>query len=346
MSNDLKIVIRMPNWLGDAVMALPAIEQIREHYRAARITAMCLTSIEPLLKDVKAIDSIMPFVKPSGWLHRRQHSDIIAPLAAEAFDLGVLFTNSLSSSWWFWRAGVKKRIGFGGQGRSLLLTDVVALPKDAQQMHQVQLYKELLRPLNICPSNSKPHLEVSEEELATAREELIQCGWDGSSGLIGINPAAAFGPAKCWLPERFEQLTMKLIDETRFTMVYFGDASSKTRVDQICSRFSDRVVNLAGKTTLRQMICTIAICDLFLSNDSGPMHIAAAENVALVALFGSTSDIRTSPCGQGKIKIIHKHVECSPCYKRVCPIDFRCMKRIEVEEVYAALLQLWHEKNG
>jgi heptosyltransferase-2 len=120
-----------------------------------------------------------------------------------------------------------------------------------------------------------------------------------------------------------------------------GDRNGAPLVNDICSGFPERVINLAGKTNLRELMALIQSCSIILTNDSGPMHIAAAFDIPLLALFGSTNDTTTGPYGK-HAKVIHKHVECSPCYKRVCPIDFRCMKRIEVDEVYQELQCLIH----
>ena len=159
--------------------------------------------------------------------------------------------------------------------------------------------------------------------------------------LIGINPGAAYGSAKCWLPERFKELSLKLLKDSKIKLLYFGDQGGAPVVDEICKNLpSDRVVNLATKTTLRELMAFIDACDLFLTNDSGPMHMAAALCTPLLALFGSTSAIATGPYLTGEI--IHKQVACSPCYRRECPIDFRCMKQITVDEVYQKLIDIIH----
>jgi len=165
----------------------------------------------------------------------------------------------------------------------------------------------------------------------------------GKDIIIGINPGAAYGTAKCWLPDRFIEITKKILELPHTYVIYFGDAAASPLIKTLAEPFSERVINMAAKTSLRELMALIHCCSAFLTNDSGPMHIAAALKTPLLALFGSTSEIKTGPYLKGRV--IHKNVECSPCYKRVCPIDFRCMKRIEVSEVYNELMDILKE-NG
>jgi heptosyltransferase II len=333
------IIIRMPNWLGDLVMATPVLEDLRHHWPEANLTAMCQSNVAPLLKYDPHVNEIFSYRRPSGWIHRQQHWDIIESIRHGEYDLGILLTNSFSSAWWFWRGKVKSRIGYATNLRSLLLTKAVSFPRTKESQHLVLTYKMLLEPLGISLSNTSPQLYVSEEEMETAKETLRKYGAiQGKHRIVGINPGAAYGSAKCWLPERFVALTELLLENPDFRIVYFGDPAGAPLVNDICKKFPEQVINLAGKTTIRELIALIKASTVFLTNDSGPMHIAAALKTPLLALFGSTSDIKTGPYQTGKV--IHKHVECSPCYKRVCPIDFRCMKRIEVQEVYRELLAL------
>lgn len=332
------IIVRMPNWLGDVVMATPVLADLRHHWPNAKITAMCQSNVAGLLKHDPHIDELFSFKRPSGWLHREHYRNILLPLRHGDYDLGILLTNSLSSALWFWRGHVRNRLGFTGNLRYFFLDKAIPFPQNLQKQHLVLTYKALLQPLGIHPSETSPALYLSEDEINTARELLRKQGVHDQDIVIGINPGAAFGSAKCWLPERFQELTERLLADPRIRIVYFGDFAGTSLVNQICSQMPDRVINLAGKTSLRELVSLIKLCHIFLTNDSGPMHIAAALKTPLLALFGSTSAIKTGPYQHGTI--IHKHVSCSPCYQRTCPIDFRCMKEISVDEVYLALQKL------
>lgn len=336
------IIVRMPNWLGDLVMATPILADLRKHWKDADITAMCQCNVAGLLKHDPNIDELFSYHRPNGWIHRQQHLEIIEPLQNGKYDLGILLTNSFSSAWWFWRGNVRNRIGFSGNLRNFLLNKAVPFPKNKETQHLVLTYKELLKPLGIPISDTSPKLYVAPEEMNAAKELLAKFGIGiGKDVIIGINPGAAFGSAKCWLPDRFQAVSRRLLENPKVRILYFGDQAGTPLVNDICKDLPERVFNLAGKTSLRELMALISCCSIFLTNDSGPMHIAAALDIPLVALFGSTNDTKTGPYGIGKV--IHKHVECSPCYKRVCPIDFRCMTRIEVKEVYDEIEKLINE---
>lgn len=335
------IIVRMPNWIGDMVMATPILSDLRKAYPNARITAMCRAPVCDLLREDPEVDELFCFSKTSGFSRRNDKKNIIEKLRMGKYDLGILLTHSFSSAWWFWQGKVKTRLGYDCNGRRLLLTHQVPWPDNIDRQHLVLTYKMLLEPLGIPVSDTTPRLFLSEREVREAKQLLKQQGVRSESVVVGINPGATYGSAKCWLPERFREVTEKLLQDPRIVIVYFGDQATATLVKEICQGLPSRVINLAGLTSLRELASLISLCDVLLTNDSGPMHIADALGTKIVALFGSTSEIVTGPYRTGKV--IHKHVECSPCYQRTCPIDFRCMKRINAEEVYREIQQMLKE---
>ena len=331
------IIIRMPNWIGDFVMATPILSDVRKAFPKASITAMCRIGVCHLLEKDPDINEIFCFSKASGFNRRDSHRDLIEKIRRGKYDLGILLTNSFSSSWWFYRGSVTYRIGYRGNFRGFLLTHLFDPPSQLRKQHLSKTYKMLLSVLGIPVSKTAPRLYLTNQEIQGAKELLKQQGMQESDILIGINPAAAYGTAKCWLPDRFVEVAHKLLQNQKIHLVFFGDQESVPLIKSICRTLPARVINLAGLTSLRELASLISLCRVFLSNDSGPMHIADALGVPVVALFGSTNEIVTGPFS--KARVIHKHVACSPCYKRTCPIDFRCMKAIEVEEVYQQVLQ-------
>lgn len=336
-----KIIIRMPNWLGDLVMATPLLQDLRKRFPTSHITAMCQSNVAPLLQEDRALDEVLSFRKKSGWIHG-EHRKVVEALQYGDYDLGILTTNSFSSAWWFCRGKVKNRLGYAANFRSFFLNKAIPFPEEKEKQHLVITYKMLLIPLGIPVSDSPLCLTVSEEEKRAASETLRKYGVEvGRHTIVGINPGAAYGSAKCWLPERFSQVTKRLLNDSSLRILYFGDHHTAPLVNDICMGMPNSVVNLAGKTTIRELMAHISLCNAMLSNDSGPMHIAAALKTPLVALFGSTNEVKTGPYEHGTV--IHKHVDCSPCYQRVCPIDFRCMTRIEVDEVCEKILQAIQE---
>ncbi|QZA59363.1 lipopolysaccharide heptosyltransferase II [Candidatus Rhabdochlamydia porcellionis] len=331
------IIIRMPNWIGDFVMATPILSDMRRAFPKASITAMCRIGVCQLLEMDPDIDEIFCFSKSSGFNRRDRHRDLIEKIRQGKYDLGILLTNSFSSSWWFYQGHISYRIGYRGNFRSFLLTHPVNRPSQLRKQHLVKTYKMLLSALGIPVSKTEPRLYLAGREIQAAKELVKRQGVQESDILIGINPAAAYGSAKCWMPERFTKVAHKLLQNEKIHLVFFGDQESESLVKGICRTLPERAINLAGLTSLRELAGLISLCRVFLSNDSGPMHIADALQVPVVALFGSTNEIVTGPFSQGRV--IHKHVVCSPCYKRTCPIDFRCMRAIEVEEVYQQVVQ-------
>jgi len=332
-----QIVVRMPNWLGDAVMGTPIVEDIKKDNPQAHLTVLCHSGIKSLLEANPHIDDFIAFSRDKKNSPQEKRR-IFEALREKKFDAGLLLTRSFSSAWWFFRGGVKNRIGFNDHFRKFLLTHPQTVPENEEYEHQVITYKKLLLPLGINPSQTSPSLHLLPDEIDQAIKALEGFGILTKEHLvIGVNPGAAFGSAKCWLPERFVELNRRLLQTPHVRLLYFGDATGKPLVDDICSHFGPRVVNLAGKTSLRSFMAYLSICNCLVTNDSGPMHVAAALKTPLVAIFGSTNEIKTGPYASGTI--IHKHVACSPCYKRKCPIDFRCMKSITVDDVFNAILQ-------
>lgn len=338
LPNPSNIIVRAPNWIGDAVMGTPIFTDLKAHFPNAALTVMCKPSIGTLLQNNPYIDELFIFKRQSGWISHVHQPDIIEPLQFGKYDLGILLTNSFSSAWWFWRGNVQNRIGYKGNLRNFLLNIALPFPENLENQHQVLTYKMLLQPLNIPISNTLPEVFVSEDELINAKLLLSEFNVTTEHILIGINPGAAYGSAKCWPPNRFKALAKKLVENSNIRVIFFSDQAGAALVNDICSEMPESVINLAAKTSLRELMALIKTCNVFITNDSGPMHIASALGIPLIALFGSTSEIKTGPYNGGKV--IHKHVECSPCYKRSCPIDFRCMNQIEVNEVYNETLKL------
>lgn len=335
MDTPQNILVRMPNWIGDLIMATPVLTDLRRAFPKASITAMCRSPLSDLLKKDEAIDELFCFTKPKNGFERREQRDIIAKIQAGKYETGILLTHSFSSAWWFWQGKVKRRIGFSAHFRKVLLTDPLTFPKEKE--HEVITYKRVLGPLGVPISQTAPRLFVSPEEVEESKQLLHQRGFVKGSRLIGINPGAAYGSAKCWPPERFKALAMRLLLETDAYIVFFGDATTAPMVKEIAQGLPEKVIDLAGVTSLRELACIIKDCDVLVTNDSGPMHIGAAFGVPLVAIFGSTDDQLTGPYGQAH-NVINKRVKCSPCFKRVCPIDFACMKQIDVDEVVERVL--------
>lgn len=325
------IIVRLPNWLGDAVMATAVLSALREQWPKAQITAMISEGLAPLLEKDPRIDELLRFKRSRGFFRRFEERQIVQRLQEGHYDLGILLTGSFSSAWWFYRASIPRRAGFAVHARRWLLTDPVPLPENYKKQHLVKSYLQIVEHLGVPKKERAPKLYISATEKEQADQVMKAFKASGGSFVIGINPTAAFGPAKCWPQERFRELARELLNEPLVTLVFFAEKASHAYVEEIIKGLSARAINMAGRTTLRELMALMASCNLFITNDSGPMHLASALSVPLIALFGSTSDEMTGPYGGGTV--IHKRVGCSPCFLRECPLDFRCMKAITVADV-------------
>ncbi|MBN1830061.1 MAG: lipopolysaccharide heptosyltransferase II, partial [Deltaproteobacteria bacterium] len=212
--------------------------------------------------------------------------------------------------------------------------------KNVRRIHQTRYYLEMLNGLGLNPYEEPPAIEISERDSSTADEFLRRRGFDSPRVFAGIAPGAAFGPAKMWFPDRFAAVAQGLIDRLGVSILLFGSASDRPAAETIGKALSGTVVNLAGETTLDEAIALMARCSLFVSNDSGLMHLVAALGIPVVALFGSTDPAVTAPQGK-RLRVIYKNPSCGPCLKKQCPGDFRCMKSISTEEVLAEAIDLF-----
>ncbi len=324
------ILIRLPNWIGDAVMTSPVIHGVQERFSSSRITLMGKESICSLFYKDPAVNAFICLDK------KQSTKELFFELTNKQFDWALLLTNSFSSAWLLYRAKIPYRFGFSKDMRKWLLTDSLPYPKEKMKIHHIELYQKLLHPFGI---NKKrlPKLYLCEQEKRGAQDFLDKCEVFQDQILLGVNPTAAFGSSKCWPEHRFRHLAEKLLEHENIIIFFFGDPASEDKVRHISHDLGPRCFDLAGKTSLRQLMSLIDRCDLLLSNDSGPMHMADALGTRVVALFGSTSPEATGPLQHARV--LKKNVECSPCFKRECPIDFRCMMSLGVEEVYQTIFE-------
>jgi heptosyltransferase-2 len=338
-----RIAVRMPNWLGDAIMATPVIDQIKQLWPQCELTLLGPTSINQIFQsDPRVSHTIALDSKSRKFQTYFPWSNLNCKLRREGFELIILLTNSFSSAWQAFLAQSSYTVGFIQDARSYLLTHPVDFPLRYKDQHLVLTYQHLLKAVSVkakdLPSRV-PQLLISDENKAQSALRMQKMAQ--GKKIIGLNPSSAYGPAKEWPLERFRKLAQEL-EHHGYSVVVFGEASSYEKGNFICQGLS-HAFNLAGKTTLKEFLGLLNSCDLVVANDSGPMHLAAALHKPLVALFGSTDDRITGPYQTGKV--IHKRVTCSPCFLRHCPIDFRCMKSIEVDEVKNLILDLLEKNN-
>lgn len=346
-----RLLVRGPNWIGDAVMSEPALAALRELFPTAEITLLVKPAIAELLRRHPALHRILVYEDPGRHAGITGKWTLAGTLRRLRFDLAILFQNAFEAALLTFLAGIPRRCGYATDGRSFLLSDPIAVPERTKIGHQVQYYLDLLGPLGSERPAGPPRLFLSDEEEQAMDRRLVEAGVAESDFLVGLNPGSSYGGAKRWLPERFAETADRLIREEgarsgrRVRVVIVGAWGEEALGRAIADRMQIKPVQLSGRTTIRELMAAIKRCELFLTNDTGPMHIATACGVPVVALFGPTDSRTTSPFGSGHTIVRHP-VECSPCLLRECPIDHRCMTRISVDEVYeAAVKQLESQKS-
>ena len=331
-SSTKKILIRATNWIGDAVMSLPALRAVRRKYPEAEIVALARPWVADLYEGESSIDRVIPLEGAVGLHDFNIKGKLVRRLRAEAFDLAVLLPNSFESAALVRLAGVTRIIGYARDGRSALLTDAIARPgRGDLPEHERFYYLELLRRaglIDAIPDVPEIRLEGLGEARKRGERDFAHAGL--RMPVIGVSPGAAYGSAKRWLPERFAESAAQLAAAHGASVAVFGSAAEKdlcAQVAAVCGGY-----NFAGDTTLREFIDMTAACSVFLTNDSGAMHIAAAAGIPSVTIFGPTNEFGTGPLGP-LARIVREPVDCQRCMKRKCPIDHRCMTRVTAEQV-------------
>jgi lipopolysaccharide heptosyltransferase II len=372
-SDQKRILIRGVNWIGDAVMTTPALMRLREKFPGAHIALLTPEKLRELWTNHPAVDEIIS-IAPGENIFA-----IAKKLHAESFDLALVLPNSSRSAIEIFLAGIPKRIGYARPWRNFFLTQAVTPRADAVKMrkrsvgeirklvaqpeiqianrksqaanpsaHQIHDYLHLAAALGASPEPLAPQLFVTPEDIKIVDSRFLsplRCGWDnagfGTLPLMGICPRAEYGPAKRWPIENFVEVVRKMREHGKFQWLLFGGKADIEFGWEFNRLVGGGVCSLAGKTSLRELMALLKLCRVLLTNDTGPMHVAAALGTPVVAIFGSTSPELTGPISSNELRhqILKSDAPCSPCFLRECPIDFRCMNGISVERVVEAVLQ-------
>lgn len=336
-----RILVRAPNWLGDAVMCLPALRALRRRFPNSYLAVQARAWVAELYAREGYVDGVMVCPPARGGAHwPAERWRAARELRRGRFDMAVLFPNSFESALLVWLARIPRRIAYNRDGRGLLLTDRIRLPAAGEiPKHERFYYLELLRRAGLMPDGAGGLSSGVEDALLEAAPEARRAGLRRfaelglKSPVVGVSPGAAYGGAKRWLPESFAEAAAALAQGG--AVAVFGSRSEACIAEVVLSRLRALRVeawNFAGQTTLAEFMNLAAACSVFLTNDSGAMHVAAALGVPTVAIFGATDPEATGPVGPA-VRIVREPVECSPCFLRECPIDHRCMQRVSPERV-------------
>jgi len=360
--------VRGVNWLGDAVMTTPALQRLREALPETHIALLTRAKLADLWHGHPALNEVIR-IEPG-----ESMPALARRLRAGRFDTALVLPNSPRSALEMWLAGIPRRIGYDRPWRNLFLTDVIPTwpghvkmrkptarqirllvddphahtpfrpPLESHQMHE---YLHLAGALGADTEPVPPSLAVSESEMAQAGEKF-QVSPDAV--WLGLNAGAEYGPAKRWPVERFIEAARAIREKTGCRCLVFGGPADTALADRIAGALGESSVtvrNVAGRTSLRELLALLARCRALLTNDTGPMHLAAALGVPVVVPFGSTSPELTGPGlpGDPRHRLIRANAPCAPCFLRECPIDFRCMNGISVEQVVQAAVETLTQEN-
>ena len=312
-----RILIRSTNWLGDAVMSAPAVRAIKGGRPDAHVTVLAPAKLADFWKTMPEVDEVLSIQRGEGLLS-------VAAKIGHRFEAAFVFPNSVRTGLEVWLAGVPRRIGYRRPWRGRAINDFVADPPPGPMVHEVHHYLAMAR-----RAGARVTPELIEAAALPVPEGPLR---------LGLVPGAEYGPAKRWMAERFAAVAHEVREKTGAQWRIFGVEADRPAADVIAARLEGNCENLVGQTTLAQLIERLRECRLVLTNDTGAMHLAAHLGVPVLAIFGSTEHLLTGPLGRSS-RVMRHHVACSPCFLRECPIDFRCMHAVTVEEVTAAVMQ-------
>jgi heptosyltransferase II len=336
----MRLMIRATNWVGDAILALPALRAVRTRFPEAQIAIVARPYVADIYRGQGIADELIPYDVNGahrGWKGRER---LAADLRAKKFDCALLLQNAFDAAWLAWRSGIPERIGYARDGRSLLLTKAVPVAKAEEiPAHEKFYYLELLRRtgwIQELRDDTYITLEISDEQSERAERTLCSAGTRSGVPRIAVGAGASYGAAKCWSPDRFAKTLEQFATQNNVDLILFGTPAEAQVSAAIAAGIGRPVINLTGKTAIEDLPALLARCHLFLGNDSGAMHVAAAVGVPVVAIFGPTDPHGTAPVTP-RCTIVQQQPYCSPCFLRRCPTDHRCMTAVTVPMVEAAL---------
>ena len=334
-----RIVIFAPNWIGDSVLSLPVLDGCHHFWPGADVTVLARAQVAELFEARDPEVRVLEYERGSGLQRLTNLMSLGRRLRRERFELALLLPNSLSSAVTARLAGVPQRVGYSTDGRGWLLTRRLDDRRKEGGLHQVDYYLELLGSFGASRVDRMPRLKLKPEVTERGPALLDALAIDRNELLIGIHPGAAYGETKRWFPERFAQV-MDLLQKPGRRFVLLGGPGEEPLAERVSTITAQPPINTVGKTRIAEALVLISRCSLFLSNDSGLMHAAAALGIPQVALFGSTDPEKTGPLNDKAVVIQPTGVNCTPCFKRECQANLECMKGITVEEVWTAAEKL------
>jgi len=327
----VKILIRATNWVGDAIMALPAVRAVREKFSDAEIGIVGRPYVLDIYREQEIADELIAYDSAGEHKGISGRERLAGELRERKFDVALLLQNAFDAAWLAWRAKIPARIGYARDGRSLLLTNSIAVPKAGDiPAHEKFYYLELIRRagwIEELPDVPWIELKVSAKKRQHAEESLLNAGTPAGRMRIAVGAGASYGSAKCWPPDRFATMLNGLAEKIDADVILFGTQGEAAVSAAIRVGLKRSPVDLTGKTAIADLPGLLSRCNLFIGNDSGAMHVAAAVGLPIVAVFGPTDPNGTVPVTPN-CSVVQDRPYCSPCFLRRCPTDHRCMKAV------------------
>ncbi len=337
------ILVRGVNWIGDAVMTMPALRALKLANPGAKLTLLVKPWVSPLFEKDPNVDEIMHYSEDHGGIAGRLR--LAREIRKRGFCEAVLFQNAIDAALLAFLGGIPERIGYSRDGRRFLLTKAVPVDRGLKDVHHIEYYLNLVSSAGFKAEKSLPWIFLSLEERLQARERMKAL----KRPVIAMNPGATYGSSKRWHPERFAEVGWRVINELGGSVIVLGGTSEVSIAEEIVRLLSraaalpgqdNRILMLAGKTGLRELAAVISESDVLVTNDSGPMHMGYAVGTPVAAIFGSTSPESTGPVGRGDI-VIREPLECSPCFERECKKNnLKCMDLVTPDDVFGAVAKL------
>lgn len=331
-----RILVRGVNWVGDTILTYPTVQRLKTLFPRSHLTILVPSHLVDLWETFPYVDEIIPFQKRRGFGSFWHDLKISSSLRQKKFHLAIILPRSFHSAFQVYLARIPTRIGYQDGGRSFLLTHSIPRTEETLHIHRVHYYQKLTDSLGRAEGSPSPRIFLREEDRRWAEEMLKNLDLLDGRFLVGMNPGATYGLAKCWYPDRFGELGRRILSKSKATVLLFGKEEERPVAKEILHHLKQKEIDLTGQTGLLQLAALLERCHLLVTNDTGTMHVATAVGTPVVAIFGSTDPSTTGPWGDGHV-VIKKDVPCSPCLKRVCPTDHRCMELITVDEVEEAV---------
>jgi heptosyltransferase II len=343
MKKQLKILIIEPNWLGDVIFTTPAFKAVKQSYPESFLAVVVAPRAAPILENNPYIDKIFKLDEKKEEKGIFSKINFIKKIKPYQFDKAILFHRSFTKTLLIYLSRVKEIIGYGYKKRSMLLTRKIS-PLEKDSVHKQDYYLNVLEKSGLVITDKNCQIYLKDDEKEDIKKVVPQTNLLKNNYLIGLNPFSNW-PPKNWPLYNYQKLIEKILYKYPNSIFFLTSKNKQKKLTLLASQFREKVIDLCGKTTLRQLACLYIHLDLVISGDSGPLHLAGAVGTKFIGIYGPTSPSCTKPINKAKGYILFKNDICPvPCYQKNCPIQYRCIKKIKPNNVFGCLQELLKKK--